>query len=73
MGWGQIIIFSHTQLQMAYKTHSQSKAELRGSFNNLLEVDAMVQLIFIKLHQQLQELGPLEGEGGENDTTPDMK
>ena len=37
-------------------THSESKAELCGSFQCLLKVDAMVQLVLIKLHQQLQEL-----------------
>lgn len=35
----------------------------------------MVELIFIKLHQQLQELSPLEEEGGEgeDETTLDRK
>lgn len=58
--------FCHISLQMEQGTYSQCKAELSGSFDNLFKVDAMVQLIFIKLYEQLQELGPLvlEGEGG---------
>lgn len=40
-------------------SHSQSKAEFSGGLDYFLEVDAMVELILIKLHQQLQELGSL--------------
>ena len=53
-------------LATAAGTHPESKAELSGGLDHLLEVDAMVELILIKLHQQLQVLGTLRGrkEGG---------